>query len=1416
MDINVTGDYTQHGDNVINKYVTINEAEPSRQALNTYIANRLAEFRKPETTEKYISLHFKIHLSKKESWISTNPAEIDPPNFMILGEIGCGKSTVLRKLALKAFEEQPAHKKLPIFLDLSTWPDGQEFEIFVKEYLKVHLGYELLFPCTQWVLFLDSLNEMSGDVELKINQLKQFLERYNLGQPNGIQAIIACQYKSYLNYGKPFSLPYTLIQELTEEQIGQYIGGENKSIQTLLNRKFIKTPFQLAIINRLLQENSETDFEAYENFSQVFEAYINQVLMNQKNQKKYYYAPYVPELDILKNCLGKLAFDMQKGQEGSTVSAGFALKSLASTLNLNVNINFVEKIKSLFSKSAAPLLTSVADQAQKTPHIFILRIAEKTGLIQIDKKGLTVQFTHEFYQKYFMAYFLTTQWQVYIKKNPQLYLGYSHFAGRGQGEKWDTGELREPQTWDEVWVVLVGLLNKAEQYYFLQFVTDYDPVLATEIIKKAGLSLENYRFIEKTLWECLEFENGYRKCDFGTTVYALSNFPTDETIKKLTQLLCEREYQESIISRSLWQIGQTIGMNVLLQKMQLAQKPDKPIIWTLLTHTPLEDEFLNNFIFFDAQCFFKLDNYELRELIHPWRTNNIQNLYVANANELAKLIKQNKKGVIEFLWIKEQSIGEAWEYLLELAINSDELIDSNMIHIALAGIFTNPYINSEKSTSYVIALLNHKTPLVQETTVEFLHANKILPRYIYSPPVYEPLIKQIKDNIYSNISILSKLFDMWLSYFKPVDWDNKIYSKFDPQPKDPLPLVNSLHEVIYQALWEVSPNSLLGIIESKIPYIMKQGYDIGVVLHLLGHCRFVGSKERYSSVNHKIHSNLCHWLINIYSSNSSSASISHALTIIKPPSALSIFIEKAKQSHYRCILALAEMDLGEHKNEVVQLLYDLMRQQQSGVAIKALTKLGEDITKELMDLTELATKDFEKYSFYFVPELLSVYEDLNKNSLEIIEGLQKLIRVIPFKGGMNGEDHILSVIKLLDKLAPETAWQEIFILLERFYETTQLNHFEYLDGVEAITFIFEYLSKSNKVVTVQQKDLLVNIGEVIYTFREKKWGRKYDDSLGYVIYILGVQKINKAIPFLQKILDNTHDSLSLQQKTVEALGQFKNAETTKILCQVYASRENYHPSNHDKVAGWITEQIVVWGSQKAFKLLFDTLEEILKEPGDFWENYFWEDYFLTDVYQVIRIINDASVLGNLITEWGKIPDVQLSEAFAKGCFLHMPQAIPQLVKFIIEQDSPHRLLTVQLLIYMHIQAETFQKPLNIQYIYNELAKLREDADVQVRQEVNLYLGRYGDARAIEGLIRMILNDEDDVTDDFKQQQYRLELQEKCIALLVNIDSSKAKEELYSLAQNSNRHIKTLARKGLKFLKEREEEHKVFIPPLATS
>jgi hypothetical protein len=178
-------------------------------------------------------------------------------NYIILGKPGAGKTTFLKSVALQTLDGASQAKLVPIFVGLKDWSDSSlSLMDFIANQFAVcnlpdsHSFVESLLVQGKCLVLLDGFDEVSGDIDKAIIDIRQFINRYNTNP-----FILSCRIAAYNYWFENFI--EAEIADFTEEQIKAFVvtwfGDDERTGVACLNELMENPPIkELASIPLLL------------------------------------------------------------------------------------------------------------------------------------------------------------------------------------------------------------------------------------------------------------------------------------------------------------------------------------------------------------------------------------------------------------------------------------------------------------------------------------------------------------------------------------------------------------------------------------------------------------------------------------------------------------------------------------------------------------------------------------------------------------------------------------------------------------------------------------------------------------------------------------------------------------------------------------------------------------------------------------------------------------------------------------------------------------------------------------------------------------------------------------------------------------------------------------------------------------
>ena len=343
-----------------------------------------------------------------------------PYNVMLLGEPGSGKTTALKRIALKVAEDAldsevlPSPRpsdfqgeggysqgRIPILLALSSLLSA-DVEGWVRKrcgLLEPYLNSYL--QSGRCILLWDAFNEMPFESErqyaAKLRALKQFMTNYP-----GNRFIWSCR---RLDYSANLPLQRVEVLPLSDENIRQFFHnlaeiGEKEACDSLLSRleadqesggklwDLFRRPLMLQLLCAVYEHNRKIGkaVPLPENFGQLFNAFVEMLMT--REERKDLPLPGVYDANVQKDTLGQLAFalmDTVRPTEGINVRSGTTVPIKEARAYLP---------ESSYNSQHRPVAINPDD---------LMDVAAGEGILEFPPDRSQVRFWHQSLQEYFAA-----------------------------------------------------------------------------------------------------------------------------------------------------------------------------------------------------------------------------------------------------------------------------------------------------------------------------------------------------------------------------------------------------------------------------------------------------------------------------------------------------------------------------------------------------------------------------------------------------------------------------------------------------------------------------------------------------------------------------------------------------------------------------------------------------------------------------------------------------------------------------------------------------------------------------------------------------------------------------------------------------------------------------------------------------
>ncbi|KKH93076.1 hypothetical protein EO95_17380 [Methanosarcina sp. 1.H.T.1A.1] len=362
------------------------------------ILHKYSEIRIPFRDEPLnlqdIYVPLRLYHSLKTEKIESKEAVKKFDRIVVVGELGSGKSTMLKHLLVSFIEDLSKfpNSLFPIFLEVSTLANSNSTYLF-DDLLSTLNNYnfingkkflERLLNEGNLIIFMDGLDEVNKEKRKEIvAKIEQLVTKYTK-----VRFVITCRSEVYND--ELFNIPHRQILEVVEfedKQISQFLEywkeklPENKSVNQLLKTlhdtprimELARNPLMLTIIAYLYcNPNYELPHSRAEFYKQACNVLLNG-LHPDINDSKYLAAS---KKEILKHLA---LFNQDTEEENRKI------------IDHKLIIRGIENV----SKSNG--------MEREDPHLILKDIVERSGLLISIDGGDSYQFAHLSLQEYFAA-----------------------------------------------------------------------------------------------------------------------------------------------------------------------------------------------------------------------------------------------------------------------------------------------------------------------------------------------------------------------------------------------------------------------------------------------------------------------------------------------------------------------------------------------------------------------------------------------------------------------------------------------------------------------------------------------------------------------------------------------------------------------------------------------------------------------------------------------------------------------------------------------------------------------------------------------------------------------------------------------------------------------------------------------------
>jgi formylglycine-generating enzyme required for sulfatase activity len=390
--------------------------------------------------------------------------------FVLLGPPGCGKSTVLERLAYTTARDYLAGRspRLPLWVTLAGYHWQRHSPLtFVRERWLTHVADDFvdLARAGRMLLLVDGLNEMprldnSDDRAHRAGDWRRLVDEFFAEESElSSRAIIASRDAD--DYEQRLGLPRVEIDPLSPEQIvpfvRAYLGAESDNFLAELERlalgELAKIPFSLFILTRQYDPARRS---LPPNRGQLFAGYAGNLL-------GVMYPHQDSQRQAALQALAELGFALQETGEGTVLPAAGFIARLPAQVNL--------------PRQRRPV-TIEPEQ--------VFERAWRAGLLSlVNEDEDTFKFSHQLLQEQFAARQLLARWQAHedvtaLWRAPR---AQAEMPDPDVGE-WDPLPPPPSRGWEQTTILAAGLLPQADK--FAQAVLAVNPALAGRCLSEGN------------------------------------------------------------------------------------------------------------------------------------------------------------------------------------------------------------------------------------------------------------------------------------------------------------------------------------------------------------------------------------------------------------------------------------------------------------------------------------------------------------------------------------------------------------------------------------------------------------------------------------------------------------------------------------------------------------------------------------------------------------------------------------------------------------------------------------------------------------------------------------------------------------------------------------------------------------------
>jgi formylglycine-generating enzyme required for sulfatase activity len=394
------------------------------------------------------------------------------PAFVLLGPPGCGKSTVLHRLALdtaRAFLTGQG-ELLPLLITLAEyrWERVTPLEFVSKRWTdQAPEDFAAMARAGRVLLLADGLNEMlrldSEGARRRANDWQRFIETYFADPHNDSRAVIAS--RGQADYDQPLGLPRVEIDPLGDEQIAEFLhvylkdeaAGALSAIRRLDLLDHARNPYQLALLAELYDPQTGG---LPPNRGLLFAEYARRLVWGERDAGHRWFHP-----EAALAALAELGFAMQARSESTVLPATRLQELLPDWVHLK--------------GQSAPT---------QTPPGGVFNLACRARLLIPDLTAAepdAYKFSHQLLQEQFAARRLLARWE----KGDDLSESWRTPRTPRQMPPADVGEWDPllpppPSGWEQATILAAGIAGRPDA--FVRAVLAQNPALAGRCLSEGA------------------------------------------------------------------------------------------------------------------------------------------------------------------------------------------------------------------------------------------------------------------------------------------------------------------------------------------------------------------------------------------------------------------------------------------------------------------------------------------------------------------------------------------------------------------------------------------------------------------------------------------------------------------------------------------------------------------------------------------------------------------------------------------------------------------------------------------------------------------------------------------------------------------------------------------------------------------